>query len=63
MASSAFVCHKLIDDIIKRGGQHLSDRYIIKTCLSRAVLSNKKIVTNELVKHSGIKSEYCTINR
>jgi hypothetical protein len=46
MANTAFVCYKLIDDIVKRGGQEVSDRYIVKACLNRVVLSNKKCTTN-----------------
>lgn len=63
MTNSAYVCLKLIDDIIKRGGQQISDRYIVKACLNRTVLSNNKFITNQMIKQTGIKSQLCTINK
>lgn len=49
MTNTGYICHRLIDDIIKRGGNELSDRYVVKKCLKKFVVSNKKMITNELI--------------
>lgn len=58
MSISVPVCHRLIDDIVKRGGQEISDRFIIKKCLNTHILINKRNIVKELVKQSGAKGEY-----